>query len=91
MRFFTPAAPSSDKVPGWRGAAGALCGGSDPRLGTIGIKGAAAHLINAGEKVIIMGFELCEKPLVPRVVLWDEDNRILEYLTERVGETVGSF
>jgi len=38
-----------------------------------------------------MGFELCEKPLVPRVVLWDEDNRILEYLTERVGETVGSF
>ncbi|MCB1236584.1 MAG: aspartate 1-decarboxylase [Verrucomicrobiae bacterium] len=51
--------------------------------GIIGINGAAAHLINAGEKVIIMGFELCEKPVEPKVVLVDRDNRIVETLVER--------
>ena len=34
--------------------------------GTIGINGAAAHLINAGEKVIIMGFEMTDKPVQPK-------------------------
>ncbi|MCB1092838.1 MAG: aspartate 1-decarboxylase [Verrucomicrobiae bacterium] len=56
--------------------------------GTIGINGAAAHLINAGEKVIIMGFELCEKPVEPKVILVDGQNRIIEYLTERAGEMI---
>ncbi|MCB1063338.1 MAG: aspartate 1-decarboxylase [Verrucomicrobiae bacterium] len=56
--------------------------------GVIGINGAAAHLINAGEKVIIMGFELCEKPVDPKVILVDGDNRIVEYLHERAGEVI---
>ncbi|MBL9154407.1 MAG: aspartate 1-decarboxylase [Verrucomicrobiales bacterium] len=56
--------------------------------GTVGINGAAAHLINAGEKVIIMGFELCEKPVQPQVILVDGANRIVEYLTERAGEMI---
>lgn len=56
--------------------------------GVIGINGAAAHLINAGEKVIIMGFELCEKPVDPKVILVDGDNRIIEYLHERAGEVI---
>ena len=56
--------------------------------GVIGINGAAAHLINAGEKVIIMGFELCEKPVEPKVILVDGQNRIIEYLTERAGEMI---
>lgn len=56
--------------------------------GVIGINGAAAHLINAGEKVIIMGFEFCEKPIEPRAVLVDENNRIVEFLAEKAGERV---
>jgi len=50
--------------------------------GVIGINGAAAHLINAGEKVIIMGFELAEKPVKPKVILCDRDNGIAEFLSE---------
>lgn len=56
--------------------------------GVIGINGAAAHLINAGEKVIIMGFELCEKPVEPKVIFVDGDNQIIDYLHEKAGETV---
>jgi len=51
--------------------------------GTIGINGAAAHLINAGEKVIIMGFEITEKPIKPKVVLANADNGISRYLSEK--------
>lgn len=56
--------------------------------GVIGINGAAAHLINAGEKVIIMGFEICEKPVEPKVILVDGDNRIIDYLHEKAGEAI---
>lgn len=56
--------------------------------GIIGINGAAAHLINAGEKVIIMGFEICEKPVEPRVILVDDDNRIVKYLAEKAGDVI---
>ena len=56
--------------------------------GVIGINGAAAHLINADEKVIIMGFELCEKPIQPRVVFVDGDNRVVEHLTEKAGQVI---
>ena len=56
--------------------------------GVIGINGAAAHLINAGEKVIIMGFELCEKPIEPKAVLVDENNRIVQFLSEKAGEKI---
>ncbi|MFV1993823.1 MAG: aspartate 1-decarboxylase [Verrucomicrobiales bacterium] len=50
--------------------------------GMICINGAAAHLISAGEEVIIMGFELGEKPITPRVVLVDGANRIVTRLSE---------
>ena len=62
----------------------------DPGSGVIGINGAAAHLINAGEKVIIMGFELADKPVSPRVILCDRDNRIAEVLSERAGMVLTS-
>lgn len=57
--------------------------------GVIGINGAAAHLINAGEKVIIMGFEITDKPVKPKVVLCDKENGIAEMLNERAGMVVG--
>ena len=51
--------------------------------GIIGINGAAAHLINEGEKVIIMGFELTEKPVDPKVILVDDENKVTHRLHEK--------
>ena len=56
--------------------------------GAIEINGAAAHLVNPGEKVIIMGFELATKPIIPKVALLDAQNRIERFLTEEAGVTV---
>jgi aspartate 1-decarboxylase len=48
--------------------------------GTICLNGAAAHLIKKGEEIIIIGFELSEKPLSPKVVLVDDKNQFVKYL-----------
>jgi len=48
--------------------------------GTICMNGAAAHLVTAGEEIIIMGFELSESPIIPKVILVDEENRFVRYL-----------
>jgi len=48
--------------------------------GTITMNGAAAHLIKAGEEIIIIGFELAEGPLEPKAILVDADNRFVRYL-----------
>ncbi|HLP15629.1 MAG TPA: aspartate 1-decarboxylase [Bacteroidota bacterium] len=48
--------------------------------GTICMNGASAHLIKAGEEIIIMGFEMTDKPLTPTVILVDERNAFLRYL-----------
>ena len=62
----------------------------EPGSGVIGINGAAAHLINAGEKVIIMGFELTEKPVEPKVILCNKENGIAEFLSEEAGMMLAS-
>ncbi len=49
--------------------------------GVICMNGAAAHLIKAGEQVIIMGFELTDQPITPQVILVDEANRFVRNLT----------
>lgn len=51
-----------------------------PGSGVICMNGAAAHLIKAGEEIIIMGFELTDRLLKPHVVLVDKDNRFLRRL-----------
>jgi len=56
--------------------------------GAIEINGAAAHLVNPGEKIIIMGFELVTKPIIPKVALLDAQNRIERFLTEEASATV---
>ena len=48
--------------------------------GIICLNGAAAHLIKAGEEIIIIGFELTDEPLTPKVVLVDNNNKFLKYL-----------
>ena len=46
------------------------------------MNGAAAHLIGAGEQIIVMGFELADKPLKPKVILVNAENRFVRWLAE---------
>ena len=48
--------------------------------GVICMNGAAAHLIKAGEEVIIIGFELSDGPIEPKAILVDGRNRFVRYL-----------
>ncbi len=56
--------------------------------GTICINGAAAHLIKEGEEIIIMGFELSDKPIVPTVILVDKNNKFVKYLQEKPNQKI---
>jgi aspartate 1-decarboxylase len=56
-------------IPGERGS-GMIC-----------MNGAAAHVIKKGEEIIIMGFELSEKPVEVKNILVDENNRFVRYLS----------
>jgi aspartate 1-decarboxylase len=44
---------------------------------TVEMNGAAAHLIQKGEEIIIMGFELSDEPVEQRLVLVDGQNRFV--------------
>ncbi|MFP4546444.1 MAG: aspartate 1-decarboxylase [Methanomassiliicoccales archaeon] len=44
--------------------------------GIIGINGAAAHLVEKGNRVIIMGFEITDEPISPIILVMDEGNRV---------------
>ncbi|MCA6071901.1 MAG: aspartate 1-decarboxylase [Endomicrobium sp.] len=46
--------------------------------GVICMNGAAAHLIKEGEEVIIMGFTLSDKPIEPKIVFVDKNNKIIK-------------
>lgn len=48
--------------------------------GRIGMNGAAAHLIKAGEEIIIMGFELTDEPVSPVMILVNAQNKFVRYL-----------
>jgi aspartate 1-decarboxylase len=50
------------------------------RSGVICMNGAAAHLISAGDEIIIMGFELSAEPVQPTMILVDELNRFVKQL-----------
>jgi aspartate 1-decarboxylase len=56
--------------------------GGERGSGYIAMNGAAAHLIHAGEQIIIMGFELANEPIAPQIILVDDQNRFLRYLSE---------
>ena len=57
-------------IPGERGS------------GRVGMNGAAAHLINAGEEIIIIGFCFSDKPIEPKAILVDKNNRFAKELDE---------
>lgn len=48
--------------------------------GTICMNGACAHLVKKGDRVIIMGFELSDVTIEPRILLVDERNRFVRNL-----------
>lgn len=48
--------------------------------GTICMNGAASHLIKVGEEITIMGFELTDKPIKPKNILVDKDNKFIKFL-----------
>ncbi len=48
--------------------------------GVICMNGAAAHLIKKGDEIIIMGFELSDKPVDEKNILVDENNRFVRFL-----------
>ena len=48
--------------------------------GTVCVNGAAAKKVNIGDKIIIMGFELTDKPIEARKILVDEKNKFLRYI-----------
>ena len=48
--------------------------------GTICMNGAAAHLIKKGDEIIVMGFELTDKPIKPKNILVDKNNKFVKCL-----------
>jgi aspartate 1-decarboxylase len=48
--------------------------------GVICMNGASAHLIKVGEEIIIMGFELTDKPIKSKTILVDKKNKFVKYL-----------
>ncbi len=48
--------------------------------GVVCMNGAAAHLIKKGEEIIIMGFELTDQPLKPKIILLNKKNEFVKYL-----------
>ena len=59
--------------------------------GYIGVNGAAAHQIGEGEEVIIIGFELTDKPVAPKAILVDRQNRFVRDLTETPRTVIEPF
>ena len=53
--------------------------------GEICVNGAAAHLINIDEEIIVIGFELTDKVIQPQVIMPSNRNREFELLTEVAG------
>jgi aspartate 1-decarboxylase len=57
--------------------------------GVICMNGGAAHIIKEGEEIIIMGFELCDAPIAPKVILVDGSNKFLRWLQGERGPLAG--
>ena len=50
--------------------------------GAMCMNGAAAHLIGEGEQIIVMAFELTDKPVEQKAALVDAGNHFVRWLTE---------
>ena len=59
--------------------------------GAFEVNGAAAHLIGKGEEIIVIGFELSDKPISPKVALMDKQNRLVRWLHEEPSTVLAPF
>lgn len=48
--------------------------------GEICVNGAAAHLIKKGDEIIIIGFQLSDKPKAAKQILVDKNNKFVQFL-----------
>ena len=48
--------------------------------GVICLNGAAAHKVTIGDEIIIMAFEVTDKPIKPINIIVDKENRFVRYL-----------
>jgi aspartate 1-decarboxylase len=48
--------------------------------GIICMNGASAHLIKSGEEIIIMGFELTDKPFEAKRITVDKSNKFVKFI-----------
>jgi aspartate 1-decarboxylase len=62
-------------IPGPRGS-GAMC-----------MNGAAAHLIKKGDEIIVMGFELTDKPVLSKQIALGPNNEFLRWLAKEEANT----
>ena len=62
-------------IPGPRGS-GAIC-----------MNGAAAHLIKKGDQIIIMGFELADKPVESKQIVLGPHNEFVRWLAKETYNT----
>jgi aspartate 1-decarboxylase len=59
--------------------------------GDMCMNGAAAHLIGEGEQIIVMGFELSDKPVEAKAILVDGENRFVQHLAEKPRTSVADL
>jgi aspartate 1-decarboxylase len=51
--------------------------------GVIGMNGASAHLVHKGDEIIIMAFQVTDRPKKPVNILVDQNNRFVKFLKEK--------
>lgn len=49
--------------------------------GVIGLNGGAAHFFKPGDRLVIAAFDLADSPIIPKIVLLNEDNEIVRDMT----------
>ena len=52
----------------------------DRGSGVVSVQGAAAKLVDKGDCVIIMSFDVTDEPVEPKMILVNENNQFVEYL-----------
>ena len=52
----------------------------DKGMGTVSVQGAGAKLCNVGDCLIILSFDVTDKPVEPKMILVDGQNQFVEYL-----------
>lgn len=67
-----------DNTNGARVETYVITGGKN--TGEIVINGAAAHHVKKGDEIIIMAFDVTNKPKKPKTVLVDKQNKFVKYL-----------